>query len=375
MNNFEKQKSKQTEAKQPENKKVDYYGEVQKAIHDIRDRFVHQEFKKPDLKSLQSIAILAVLGTQIGTKTFESHQPYNVEPYTKIEERKPTKPNISVDKISIDKNYLTKNPNLRENNPDSLIVHSTMFEGEETLNPETGLGNTDRLARNFQAQITGRAKKTGFTHYVIGRESEKSGVKTYQLLPTNKASEGTMSYAKFKDDPKLEVDTHSIQVELNYNPNQKEAGEYSETISNKQLDALANIVVVNKISPSKVLAHWAVQGTHPDGDWLGFNPQEANKIQDGRINPKILRFVEATIKLVKDLPNTNENMLIKLSWHGSPELIASNIIDANLQNAKMVVAENKKNGVQDKSEIKPNELDQAIENNDLQRSGFSKALN
>jgi hypothetical protein len=133
------------------------------------------------------------------------------------------------------------------------------------------------------------------------------------------------------------------------------------------LDALASIVAKNGIVPEKVFAHWAVQGTHPDGDWLGFNPQEANKTQDVRINPKLLRFVESVKALIRELPNENKYMLAKLAWKADSKWIAHKIIEVNLKNAEFVIQRNKEIGIRDKSEIKLKELQNAINNNKVEK--------
>ena len=367
MNNSEKQIPTQKENRQQEKRQVDYFAVVSKAIHEVRNKFVNSEqSQKTDYKSLKTMAILMTLIAQTGEQVFEANNPNNIE-VAKQEQIQLKQPEIVVKKNSIKTDYLTKNPNLRDNLPDSLVVHATMFEGKENLDPNTGLGNTELLAKNFRNQIQGKIKKTGFTHFAIGKEPKTGEVQTYQLLPTNKASEGTMSYAKFKDNIKAEVDTNSIQVELNYNPNKQEAGKLSENVSNDQLDALAGIVVANGILPQKVLAHWALQATHPDGDWLGFNPQEANKTQDGRINPKILRFVESVQTQIRQLPNDNKNMLAKLAWKSNPKLIAHQIIETNLKNAEFVIQRNKQIGVKDNSEINSKDLQQALKNNSQEK--------
>lgn len=270
MQNFERQK--EIENTQPEKIRVDYIAGLKNALNEVREKIANnEEFKKTDFKSLATTASLMLLISQTGNQAFESNKQIHTEPNVRIEQIKVDQPEIQVKKIPVNKKYITENSNLRSNNPDNIVIHSTMLEGE-TLDPIKGLGNTEKLARNFSNQINGRTKKTGFTQFAIGRESEEKGVEVFQLLPTNKASEGTMSYAKFKDQPGIEVDTNSIQVELNYNQNKKEAGKLTENITNDQLDALASIVAENGIVPEKVFAHWAVQGTHPDGDWLGFNP-------------------------------------------------------------------------------------------------------
>jgi hypothetical protein len=369
MQNFERrtQKLQETNNSQPEKIKVDYIAGLKNALNEVREKITNsKEFQKTDFKSLATAASLMLLISQRGNLIFESNKQIDTEPTVGVEQIEVMQPKVKVKKILVNKKYITENSNLRSNNPDNVVIHSTMLEGE-TLDPINSLGNTEKLAKNFYNQINGRTKKTGFTQFAIGRESEKNGVEVYQLLPTSKASEGTTSYARFKDRPGIEVDTNSIQVELNYNPRDIEAGELTEDVTNDQLDALASIVAENGIVPEKVFAHWAVQGTHPDGDWLGFNPQEANKNHDGRINPKLLRFVESVQTQIRELPNENKYMLAKLAWKADSKWIAHKIIEVNLKNAEFIIQRNKDIGVKDKSEIKPEELQNAIKNNESEK--------
>lgn len=60
-------------------------------------------------------------------------------------------------------------------------------------------------------------------------------------------------------------------------------------------------------------------------------------------------------------------MLTKLAWKANPKLIAHKIIEVNLKNAEFVIQRNKEIGIKDKSEIKPNELQNAIKNNESEK--------
>ena len=179
MQKFEKQNLIETNNNQPEKIRVDYVAGLKNALNEVREKIVNSEqYKKTDFKSLATIASLMLLINQTGNQIFESNQVIDIESSVKLEQTQTSESEIVVKKIPINKKHITENSNLRNNNPKSLIVHATMFENE-TLDPIDGLGNTKKLAKNFHSQINGRVKKTGFTQFAIGRESEKSGVEVY----------------------------------------------------------------------------------------------------------------------------------------------------------------------------------------------------
>jgi hypothetical protein len=152
-----------------------------------------------------------------------------------------------------------------------------------------------------------------------------------QILPTNRRSEGTTDYAAIANSNQ-NVDQSSIQVEVNHNPEKSEAGTNAREISNSQLDALSKIIVKNKISPKNILAHWAVQGTHPDPNWLGINGIHPSQ-NDGKTNPQILRLVKSTKYILNNIQTTPENNSLKQAWEQYSKIIANQIIKTNIMNA------------------------------------------